>query len=328
MRLASASILLCLILLTSSPARAFEAGCPISADFDWSGFPAVDTGGLSPHFRSWLEANGYGNRDFARDDLPGGSYGGRASDADTPVHQPVIFVHGNSDRAVGTIDGIPVGWNAVIRQFLANGYKPAELYATTWGAANPDLAGEQVHSFEHVQRIRTFIAAVLDYTGAQRVDLIGHSMGVTLSRKAIRGGLLDGRDLGPPLSGRVDTFVGIAGANRGLATCFWAESEYPTCSDEGGFFPGYVTFMGVTGEADFLDDLNDDLGYEAAHVFSIWSRADQLVGFGGLVYGSYTSRIPGQDGEMVYSGYPYGHFCVRDLSALVQLRMIRNHRVP
>jgi pimeloyl-ACP methyl ester carboxylesterase len=317
-----------LALFAGTPAPAADIGCSLSARTDWSGFPEIGAGGLSPHFRAWLDANGYGSDRFARDDLPGGSYGGRVSEADPVENQPVVFVHGNSDRAAATLDGQPVGWTAVIRQFLARGYGPAELYATTWGPADPDLAGEQIHSFEYVRRIRAFILAVLDYTGAEKTDVIGHSMGVTLARKAIQGGALDGRDLGPPLTSRVDTFVGIAGANLGLATCFWAESEVPTCSDEDGFFPGYATFFGVTGEADFLDGLNADPGFEGDRVFSIWSRADQLVGFGGLVYGSYTSRIPGQDGEMVFGGYPYGHFCVRDLSAQVQLEMIRHHRVP
>ena len=52
-------------------------------------------------------------------------------------------------------------------------------------------------------------------------------------------------------------------------------------------------------------------------------RSLGLIGFGGLVYGSYDSRIPGQDGEKIYSGYPCGHICVCDLSAYVQVEMIR-----
>ena len=86
--------------------------------------------------------------------------------------------------------------NVSRRQFLAAGYTPAELYATTWGPADPGKAGDQVHSGEHVQRIRAFMEAVLAYTGAERLDLIGHSMGVTLARRAILGGYLDGHALG------------------------------------------------------------------------------------------------------------------------------------
>lgn len=310
----------------SAPTLAAAAGCSQAAKAVPKGAPALGTGGLSTHFRTWLEVNGYAPHDFARDDLKGGSYGGKDADDDALAQQPVVFVHGNSDQAVGEDDG-PIGWTAVIRYFLANGYRPSELYATTWGSADPAHATEQIHSFDYVNRIRAFIGAVLAYTGAEKVDLIAHSMGVTLARKAIQGGELDGHDLGPPLTDRVDTFVGIAGANRGLATCFWASSQ-PTCSAADGFFPGRLSLFGVSGASDFLQDLNAVPRDEGEHVFSIWSRADQLIGFRGVVYGSYTSRIPGQDGEKVYDGYPYGHFCVRDLTAPVQLEMIRDHRVP
>lgn len=58
-------------------------------------------GGLTQHFRSWLAANGYSDKVslFTRDDLNGvGSYGGKQDDS-TPVnHEPVIFIHGNSDE--------------------------------------------------------------------------------------------------------------------------------------------------------------------------------------------------------------------------------------
>lgn len=37
-------------------------------------------------------------------------------------------------------------------------------------------------------RIRNFIEAVLEYTRKPYVHIIGHSMGVTIARKAIKGG--------------------------------------------------------------------------------------------------------------------------------------------
>jgi hypothetical protein len=319
-------LLVCSLLLASPFGLAGLPGCPLSAD-RFAATPELPAGGLSPDFRAWLADKGYGPFDFARDDLDGGSFGGRQSAGQALHNQPLVFVHGNSDRATGKGTQGPVGWTAVIRQFLAAGYTPAELYATTWGPADPDKAGDQVHSVDYVQRVRTFMEAVLAYTGAERLDIIAHSMGVTLARRAILGGELDGHALGPPLTGQVDTFVGIAGANRGLTTCFFTR-QFPTCSDQDGFFPGYVLFWGVTGLSDFLKALNVQAGFEGSHVYSIWSRADQVIGFGGLVYSKYTSRIPGQDGEKVYDGYPYGHFCVRDLSVPVQLEMVREHRVP
>ncbi len=319
-------LLVCAFLLALPVGLVQSAGCPLSAN-RLTGTPELSASGLSQDFRTWLTDKSYDPFHFARDNLEGGSFGGRQFAGQVLRNQPVVFVHGNSDRAVGECTQGPIGWTAVIRQFMAAGYTPAELYATTWGPADPEKAGDQVHSSKYVQRIRAFMEAVLAYTGAERLDVIGHSMGVTLARRAIMGGKLDGHDLGPPLTERVDTFVGIAGANRGLTACFFSR-HIPTCSDEDGFFPGYASFWGVTGLSDFLRELNEKSGYEGTNVYSIWSRADQLIGYGGLIYGKYTSRIPEQDGEKVYDSYPYGHFCVRDLSARVQLEMVRDHRVP
>jgi hypothetical protein len=309
------------LVICAAPVAVQAAGCPI-ADEAVGVVPQLASFGLTPDFRAWLEANGYGSWEFARADLEGGGFGGREAPGEVLRNQPVVFVHGNSDRAAGIGDDGPIGWTAVIAHFLSQGYSPAELYATTWGPADPRRAAEQVHSTENVRRVRTFMDAVLAYTGAERIDVIAHSMGVTLARRAILGGDMNGYDLGPPLTVRIDAFVGIAGANQGLTACFLAEYQ-PTCSDDDGLFPGYPSLFGAMGESDFLAELNATSGYEGARVYSIWSRADQLIGFGGLVYGSYTSRVPGQDGEKVYSGYPYGHFCVRDLSADVQLEMVR-----
>jgi triacylglycerol lipase len=320
------TLLVCTFLVASPPGVAESPGCPLSAEM-LAGTPELNAGGLSPHFRAWLADQGYDRFHFARGDLEGGSFGGRQSAGQALRHQPVVFVHGNSDRAAGENSQGPIGWTAVIRQFLAAGYTPAELYATTWGPADPEEAGNQVHSAGHVQRIRSFMEAVLAYTGAERLDVVSHSMGVTLARRAILGGNLAGHELGPPLTERVDTFVGIAGANRGLAACFFAR-HLPTCSDRDGFFPGDASVWSASGLSDFLRALNSQSGFEGTHVYSIWSRADQLIGVGGLVYGKYTSRIPGQDGEKVYDSNPYGHFCVRDLSARVQLEMVRDHQVP
>jgi len=318
-----------LFLLQTSEAMSAQ-GCPLATPL---AEPQVE-GGLSLHFRRWLERQGLSHYDFPRDDLAGGSFGGRHLAEDPIRHDPIVFIHGNSDRATGTGNGVPLGWAATLRFFLDQGYSLAELYATTWGPADAAEAADQIHSWKVIARLRAFIEAVLAYTGAEKLDVIGHSMGVTLARKAIKGGMLDDpsadgpRDLGPPLTDRIDTFVGVAGANWGLANCFGAVWSAPTCSSEVGFFPG-VLFLGrLWGLSDYLDELNADPGFEGEHVYSIWSRDDPLIGYGGLVNGRYTSEIPGQDGEKVFSGYPYGHFCVRDLSAPVQLQMVKDHHIP
>jgi hypothetical protein len=67
-------------------------------------------------------------------------------------------------------------------------------------------------------------------------------MGVTLGRAVIKGGIINANenpfDLGPSLDSKVDTFLGIAGANWGLVNCYGAVSS-PTCNNLNGFYPGY-----------------------------------------------------------------------------------------
>ncbi|RJS20028.1 lipase [Corallococcus sp. H22C18031201] len=293
------------------------------------------TTGFTSHFRQWLSDNGYEpTYNLIRDDLSGGSYGGKSSASDTVVNQPVIFIHGNSDKAVGTGTAGQTGWNASLDYFLANGYKTSELYATTWGPANAAMSAYQYHSKTNVIKVRKFIEAVKAYTGATKVDIVTHSMGVTLARKAILGGwardAADGGDyyVGAPLTSSVDTFVGIAGANLGLTSCYQTGPSTPTCGSTNGLYPGYLYFGFVTGRSEYLNDLLATSGYEGAYRYSIYSTADEVIGYGGIVYGSYTSRLPGQTGEKVYSAYPYGHFNSKDLTGSVQLSMVKNHTIP
>lgn len=107
-------------------------------------------------------------------------------------------------------------------------------------------------------RVRAFIQAVLDYTGASKVNIISHSMGVALARKAIKGGSAYDRvagnySVGASLRNRVRTFIGIAGFNLGLAQCF-AKGEVPYCSHEDGNHPGGTP---VSGPSRFLTNIND-----------------------------------------------------------------------
>jgi triacylglycerol lipase len=288
--------------------------------------------GLSSDFRGWLTANGYGSYGFARTDVPGGSYGGRAFAGQAVVNQPVIFIHGNSDSALGTGSAAATGWRSSIEYFKAQGYTSAEIYATTWGPANAAFASQQYHSLDHLTRVRAFIQAVKAYTGATKVDIVTHSMGVTLARKAIKGGagndsLAGGSyNLGAALTSSVDTFVGIAGANRGLTNCYLSGPTTPTCGSTNGLYPGYlVGGFGPYGVSSFLVDLAASSHYEAANVYTIWSSADEVIGYGTIVYGTSTCRIPAQNGEKTFSAYPYGHIGSKDQTAYYQWRMVKFH---
>ena len=296
---------------------------------------AVSTAGVTPHFAQWLKDKGYEPAyNLVRADLSGGSYGGRASASDTVVNQPVIFIHGNSDKAIGTGSAGQTGWSASIEYFQSKGYKPSELYATTWGPASAAMSAYQYHSKTNVMKVRKFIEAVKAYTGAAKVDIIAHSMGVTLARKAILGGyatdaLENGEYyIGPPLTSSVDTFVGIAGANLGLTSCYQTGTTTYTCGNTNGLYPGYMTAYGVSGRSNFLDNLLGQKGFEGAYRYSIYSTADEIVGYGGVVYGGYTSQLPGQTGEKRYSSAPYGHFGSKDLTQAVQYGMVTGHTIP
>lgn len=143
---------------------------------------------------------------------------------------PIIFIHGNSDVGFGrgTMDNYAewqTGFRSLAAYFTASGYKKAELYTTTWGNANPDLAGSNYHSKQNVTYLRKFIEAVLTYTNSSKVVIIGHSMGVTLGRKVIKGGpvvdhVAGNYSLGSSIHDKVHAFIGIAGANYGLTACY------------------------------------------------------------------------------------------------------------
>jgi hypothetical protein len=169
------------------------------------------------------------------------------------------------------------------------------------------------------------------YTGAAKVDIVTHSMGVTLARKAVLGGYatdsLNGGQyyIGAPLTSSVDTFVGIAGANLGLTSCYATGPTTPTCGSTNGLYPGYWNGLGVSGRSAYLNDLLASSSYEGAFRYTLWSTVDEVIGGGDLVYGSYTSRIPGQTGEVVFGSAPYGHFGCKDQTGYYQLRMVKFH---
>lgn len=211
------------------------------------------------------------------------AFGGKDNAKETINKTPIIFVHGNSDLAFGrgTADGY-VSWQTGFRSlatYLASqGYKKSEMYTTTWGKANSNDASNTYHAKEYVTRMRAFVEAVLAYTGAKQVNIIGHSMGVSIARKIIKGGsTIDHSagtyDVGPSLKDKVNVFIGLAGANLGLTAC-WTASALPTCGTKDGFFPGTLP---SSGPSQFLNDLNKDSGSEGSKVYTIWSKFDDLI---------------------------------------------------
>lgn len=303
-----------------------DAAVPADAGADGAIPSDDDALGFTDDFRAFLNTTGRDSYDFPRGDLDGDSaYGGRRTAGEMLTHEPVVFVHGNSDRGVG---GKLEGWVHSIAAFRAAGYSSAELYAFTWGPADPSKASEQVHSRKPVTRVRAFLEAVLEYTGASKVDIISHSMGVTLSRKAVAGGPSEDSegkyDVGTALTAKVDAFVGIAGANLGLTACYFAPAA-ATCNRMTGFHPGDKVGAAVTGRSAFLDDLLAHPHAEGTFVASIWSPGDDIIGYKCIVWGENTSQLPKQDAEVELDA-SMGHMDARNKSTAQQIALVSKHK--
>ena len=151
-------------------------------------------------------------------------------------HTPVIFVHGNNDTPYPTACN-PYGKVQAFAQYLAdNGYALSELWAVGYQGDQCDLiADESLRSgvahttAANVADLRRFVEAVLNYTGARRVDLVGHSLGVVLAREWIR------QD--PQARHRVRRLVAVDGPNEGIINCSPSPLNYWQAPSLGGFTP-------------------------------------------------------------------------------------------
>ena len=186
------------------------------------------------------------------------------------------------------------------------------MYVMTWGPHDPNTATQNHHTREIVLRHHRFIKAVLEYTGASQIHVISHSMGVTIARKAVKGGqaidVVGTYDIGESFASKVKVFVGLAGANLGLTSCYNGGTIYPTCSNVDGFNPGSLP---SSGPSKYLADLKNG-GKEGDKVYTVWSKSDSIIGIGATVWGKITCQIPGQDQEVVKSGFEWDHFAIRD----------------
>lgn len=60
--------------------------------------------------------------------------------------------HGNGDMALNNpgnqnpMKQYQTGWTNTVQYFASQGYTAAEMYATTWGPANPSEASKQTHN--------------------------------------------------------------------------------------------------------------------------------------------------------------------------------------
>ncbi|NDZ14627.1 hypothetical protein C7T35_34935 [Variovorax sp. WS11] len=148
---------------------------------------------------------------------------------------PVILIHGNNDTPFATACS-PFGRIQALAQFLAdNGYSTSELWGLGYQGDQCDLAADQTRrsSIAHtnaanVPDLRRFVRAVMDFTGAKRVDIVAHSLGVTLAREWMRQD--EAHDV-------VRRLVAIDGPNHGIINCSPDPANYFQAPAAGGFTP-------------------------------------------------------------------------------------------
>ncbi len=185
-------------------------------------------------------------------------------------------MHGNT--------GSPSHWNNTVNTLKSRGYLAAQLFLPNWGSKTN--AGSNDHSAANTAVVKSSLLAAAAASCTGKIDVIGHSMGVTLAMKAIN-------ELA--YAGRVNSFVSVAGAQHGLNSC--------------GVYPFNVasTTCGANGlsiNSPLIDSVRGKR--YGTKMYSIKSWIDELVCIGSCyVYGWHTSNIDMQNASYDYS---LGHF--------------------
>ena len=172
------------------------------------------------------------------------------------TRSPVILLHGNNDTPYPTACNPFYGdVQALADALLARGYAPSELWGLGYQGpqcdilVDPTIRSSAAHTtIANVPDLRAFVHAVLDYTGAKRVDIVGHSLGGTLAREWLR------QDRSWHLVRRLVT---IDSPNHGIISCSPNPANYWQAPAAGGFTPDSAICREY-GAADtpFLDALN------------------------------------------------------------------------
>lgn len=212
--------------------------------------------------------------------------------ANAGCHDAVVLVHGNT--------ATPASWDNTLSALLAAGYSRSEIFLPDWGSKT--CAACNNHDGSEEVPVRQAMTAALAQSCTGKIDVIGHSMGATLAAQQIV-------KLG--IRGQVDTFVGIAGAFRGLYSC----GIYPynvwnsTCGT-----------YGLSVSSPFLNDLYGNVF--ADKVYSIKSYMDEVVCSTGtcLVYGIHSSSIWYEDASYTFA---LGHFGLQSQTADLQVQLIQ-----
>jgi hypothetical protein len=188
----------------------------------------------------------------------------------------VVLVHGNT--------AYPSAWNNTVSTLKSRGYVDSQLYRPSWGSKTCATCND--HNSTNTGVVKTALQNAKAASCTGKIDVIGHSMGVTLAMKAIN-------ELG--YAGYVNTFVGVAGAQHGLNSC----GVYPwnvwnsTCGSNG-----------LSINSPLINSVRSKR--YGTKMYSIKSWIDQIVCSGSCyVYGSHTSNVDYQNATYDYA---LGHF--------------------
>src|SRR5579864_2898460 len=208
-------------------------------------------GHTQPPQANWMFAADFPSIPDCEWGYPIGGFGGIHKGA--PLHHtPVVFVHGNQADAEN--------WLLVADQFKQQaGYTDQELYALSYNGLENAYAGmptcctpapesqaywqctgsascpnQPMYSFccngghgasddPNTLDVYNFIRAVQQYTGSEQIDIVAHSLGVTITRKMLQAH--------PELRHDVLAAVMISGGNHGTSVCRGIESSYYGCEE-------------------------------------------------------------------------------------------------
>ncbi|MFL5353048.1 hypothetical protein [Archangium sp.] len=215
-----------------------------------------------------------------------------AASADAACRDAVVLVHGNT--------GSPSDFNATYNELIARGYVSGEIFSVNWGSKTCAACND--HSGTEETPVRDAINQALSHSCTGKIDVIGHSMGVTLAIKELL-------DLG--VSSRVDAFVGIAGGYRGL----WSCGTYPY-----NMVTSTCGYWGLSVSSPFLNGISGKR--MAARIFSLKSYSDEVVCSTGVctVNGVHSSQLANESGSYTYT---YGHYGLLWYTAVKQAELIQ-----
>lgn len=206
----------------------------------------------------------------------------------------VVMVHDNA--------AYPQHWDNTYNLLLRQGYAPAQLFRPNWGSKTD--ASANAHIDPSLATVKTALNGAVSGSCTGRIDVLAHGMGVTLAMKAIA-------DLG--IAARVDAFVGIGGAPRGLPSC----GTYPNQGVSPACGPA-----GLSLNSPLVQALSAHDARFGARMYSIKSLMDEVACATGtcMLNGMHVSSL---DGESATQDFPYGHFGLLFNTALQQYNFIK-----